>query len=75
MSKFLLKCMKVCKTSALQNVNLCLVLTILETPVPLIGGQLKPGLIMDMGTTSVVLSSEWACCQMSLPLLNRSIVS
>lgn len=67
-SKFGLKCMKVCTTSALQNVKLWLVLMTLETPVPLAGGHLKPGLIMDMGTTSVVLNSEWEC-QMSLPLL------
>lgn len=62
-------------TSALQNVNLCLVLTTLETPVPLAGGHLKPGLIVDMRTTSVVLNSEWARCQMALPLLNAGTAS
>lgn len=74
MSKFGLKCMEVCITSVLQNGSLCLVLKTLEAPAPLSGGHLKPGLIVDM-RTSVVLSSEQACCQMSLPLLNTGTAS
>lgn len=64
-SKFGLKCMKVCMISVQENVGLCLMLRSLETSVPLAGGHLKPGLIVDMETTSVGLISEWACCQIS----------